>query len=126
MNDEQLEQAEEDLRQRVRALPGDKQRLFYRSEAKNVKDPDTYAVLVYGFGLGLHHFYLKQYLSGILDLLVLLVGCVLLFFHSTVWLGLLVLILLTGFELMKLFYSQRIVREYNLSRAQSTYRSLLD
>lgn len=108
MNLEQLQEKEEQLRQQVRELGPEQRKLFYKLQEKQIKDPDTYAVLNYFFVAGLHHFYLRKYLWGSIDLTLMIIG--ILTFPLG---GFVLLILLVLLELPQLFMSQRIVQRYN-------------
>ncbi|WP_417683226.1 TM2 domain-containing protein [Pseudidiomarina aquimaris] len=108
MNLEQLQEEEEQLRQQVRELGPEQRKLFYKLQEKQIKDPDTYAVLNYFFVAGLHHFYLRKYLWGSIDLTLMIIG--ILTFPMG---GFVLLILLVLLELPQLFMSQRIVQRYN-------------
>lgn len=121
---EQLANDEEALRLQERSLPDD-QLLAYRQEInRRIKDPDTYATLVYVFGFGLHHLYLGRLAFFLIDLLCGL----------TFWISLLgyifygeglpisITLLAIGYNIYDtvkcLFFSQNIVREYNLNMGQ--------
>lgn len=108
MNLEQLHEEEEQLRKQVRELSTEQRKQFYKLQEKQIKDPDTYAVLNYFFVAGLHHFYLRKYLWGSIDLTLMIVG--ILTFPIG---GFVLLILLVLLELPQLFMSQRIVQRYN-------------
>ena len=108
MNLEQTQEEEEQLRQQVRELGPEQRKLFYKLQEKQIKDPDTYAVLNYFFVAGLHHFYLRKYLWGSIDLTLMIIG--ILTFPLG---GFVLLILLVLLELPQLFMSQRIVQRYN-------------
>lgn len=108
MNLEQLHEEEEQLRKQVRELSTEQRKQFYQLQEKQIKDPDTYAVLNYFFVAGLHHFYLRKYLWGSIDLTLMIVG--ILTFPIG---GFVLLILLVLLELPQLFMSQRIVQRYN-------------
>lgn len=108
MNLEQLHEEEEQLRKQVRELGTEQRKQFYQLQEQQIKDPDTYAVLNYFFVAGLHHFYLRKYLWGSIDLTLMIVG--ILTFPIG---GFVLLILLVLLELPQLFMSQRIVQRYN-------------
>ena len=56
---------EEQIRNMVQSLPDNKKKLFYELNERKLKDPDTYAILVWLVGTGLHYFYLGRfYLSS--------------------------------------------------------------
>ncbi|RUO32567.1 TM2 domain-containing protein [Aliidiomarina soli] len=103
---------EERLRNRAQRLPAIERKAFYETVRREVKDPDTYAVLNWFFICGLHHFYLQKWLRGSINLTVFVLSIVLL---ATGWQGLGVVMLLgvLVLELGALFRSQLIVQDYN-------------
>ncbi len=103
---------EERIRQQVRALPEEKRLHFYTRLEKEVKDPDSYAVLNYLFISGLHHFYLGKWLRGSINLAAF-TATIHLMFNSMVMLGIILLIIISLFELYALFQSETIVQDYN-------------
>jgi len=48
-------------------LPDAQRAEFYRKSGKKIRDPDTYAALNWFFVIGLHHFYLRRWLRGWLN-----------------------------------------------------------
>jgi len=115
-----LDAEEERLKARVRELPDEQRRDFYRALSPRLKDPDTYAVLNWFFLAGLHHFYLQRWLRGFINLAVFVTGLVLLF-HARFGLGLALIALIIGVELWALFRAQCIVQDWN----NALYRRLL-
>ncbi|MCO4784569.1 TM2 domain-containing protein [Marinomonas atlantica] len=111
LRSENVTEQEETLRLALRNLSDEQRSLFYKQYATQIKDPDTYAALNWFFVSGLHNFYLKEWLAGILDLMLMLIGCILLFFIMP--LGVALLILVSVIELPALFRSQIIVADYN-------------
>ena len=120
-----LDEREEAIRQQERSLPESSLLAYRRTVSRRVKDPDTYAALVYGLGFGLHHLYLGAIFCFVLDLIT----------SSVVWISLFLLIM-TGaplpWELMLLsglynvadfvyclIFSQRIVRLSNIRLSES-------
>ena len=105
---EALKQESDTLRRRVTQLPPDARRAYYAEEAKLIKDPDTYAVLNYFFVFGLHHFYIGKFFTGLICLILYIVG--MLTFLVGGWI---IILLLALFDLPQLFFSQRIVHKHN-------------
>ncbi len=70
LNREQVEQRQEQLREQIALLPQEQRKHFYQRWQKQVKDPDSYAVLNYLLLAGLHHFYLGKWLRGAVNLLI--------------------------------------------------------
>lgn len=107
-----LKQEEESLRNEISQLTDDQRRGVYQYLDVHLKNPDTYAALNYFFICGLHHFYLRKFGRGIINLTIMLVG-ILLFFTPLPWLGLLFILGISIIEIPQLFRSQRIVYQYN-------------
>ncbi|EME0096371.1 hypothetical protein VXI05_004475 [Vibrio parahaemolyticus] len=108
---EQLEQNEELLRRQVNSLPESQKKEFYERQSKKLKDPDTYATLNWFFLGGFHHCYLGKYALFALELTMLIVSIIgLVLGHASAFL---ILALLVIYELPQLFFSQKIVRQYN-------------
>jgi hypothetical protein len=120
---EQVEAREEQLRQQVNALPDEQRKMFYQEQAKQLKDPDTYASLNYLFLGGIHHFYLGKYKLFALELSLLFIA-IIGFIMGNNTLGISILVLLTLFELPQLFFSQKIVRQYNNHVSRQIYEQV--
>jgi len=103
---------EESLRVDVAALPDEQRKQFYAIVKKNLKDPDTFAVLNYLFVTGLHHFYLGYWLRGTINVIAFIGGISLI--ASGLWtIGLGVIVGVSVLEVYALFRSQLIVQDYN-------------
>ena len=118
LKSEIVEEQEEKLRASVRELNESERKFFFKSFSKQVKDPDTYAVLNFFIITGLHHFYLKKYIRGSINLSFFLLAIVKLFSFQEdgLWLGhigILIVMLLVLIEIPSLFRSQIIVKDYN-------------
>jgi TM2 domain-containing membrane protein YozV len=108
----EVDAREEELRLAVRELPDERRKAFYERAEKELKDPDTFAVLNYLFIAGLHHFYLGRWLRGLINLLVFGAGVYLMYLEQ--WKnGLIIIGIITALELYALFRSQIIVKYYN-------------
>jgi TM2 domain-containing membrane protein YozV len=114
-NKEEINKEENDLRNKIQELSDDNKKIFYSTIEKEIKDPDTYAVLNWLFIAGLHHFYLKKWFNGTINLTVFLVGVILSFSDNTTLFGIGVGMLISLFiiELFQLFKSQLILQDYN-------------
>lgn len=112
LNAEAVAAHEEDLRLRVRELPDATRQAYYAAFKREYKDPDTYAVLNWMFLAGLHHMYLGHYLRGAVNL-VLMLGAIILLFSPLAALGVLIVLLILGVELMALFRAQTVVADHN-------------
>lgn len=120
---QRLEAREEALRDRARTLHRDKRETFYRRFNAELRDPDTYAALNYLFIAGLHHFYLKRWTWGALDLGVFTIGVAAILAGQGGW-GLLLLAAVTVWELPQLFRAQTLVAEYNIGLQEQLLREL--
>jgi TM2 domain-containing membrane protein YozV len=108
----EVDAREEELRLQVRELPDEKRKTFYERAEKELKDPDTFAVLNYLFVAGLHHFYLGRWLRGLINLVVFSAGLYLIWLEQ--WSnGLVIIGIITLLEFYALFRSQIIVKHYN-------------
>ena len=100
--------------------------MFFKESEKQLKDPDTYAVLNYIFIAGLHHFYLGKWLHGLVNIAIFWTGVALCFTAYPYTLaGLTIIIAITVFEFYELFQSQVIVQDYNNNVMQSIYDKVL-
>lgn len=120
---EVIQQDEERIRQLVRELPDDKKALFFQQTAKNLKDPDTYATLNFLFIAGLHHFYLGNWIRGLINISIFFTG-VLFLFTGLAAIGILILIAISTIELKALFKAQLIVQDYNNGIMEAIYREI--
>jgi hypothetical protein len=120
LKQEAVDAEEESLRAAIRGLSEEQRADFYRHAGKAVKDPDTYAALNWFFIAGLHHFYLKRWLLGLMDLAALFVA-IACFAAGQVWAGVVLLLVIYSWELVQLFRSQIIVQDWN----NQLYRDLL-
>ena len=108
----EVDAREEELRLLVRDLPDEQRKAFYERAEKELKDPDTFAVLNYLFIAGLHHFYLGRRLRGLVNLVVFSAGIYLIYLDQ--WSsGLIIIGIITALEFYALFRSQIIVKHYN-------------
>lgn len=112
LSQEAVEREEETIREAVNQLAADERRNYFRIVKKRIKDPDTYAVLNWFFIAGLHHFYLRRWLQGSIDLTIFSIGIGLIVIGLE-WLGLAMIIGISIVELYALFRSQIIVQNYN-------------
>ena len=120
LNQQEVNAEEERLRKLANALPDEQRKAFYREVKRELRDPDTYAVLNWFFLAGLHHFYLGRWGKGLINLAVFLVG-VALIIVQLVWMGVALIVLVSVWELWALFRAQIIVQDWN----NQLYRRLL-
>ena len=109
---EDVELQEEQLRQRINQLSNAQRKRYYHMAKKKLRDPDTYAVLVYFFMVGIHHIYLGYYLRGAINLVVVMAGFLLMFAGHT-GIGFLLMAIVPIIEVWDLFRSQIIVQDRN-------------
>jgi hypothetical protein len=121
LSKEELTAEEDELREAVGRLSDESRKAFYKVIKAQLRDPDTHAVLNWFLFAGVHHFYLKRWVHGSIDLGVLFVGVGLLFTEFALAGGFVLLALFVT-ELFALFRSERIVMTYN----NAMYRSVLD
>lgn len=112
LSQELVEQEEESIREAINLLSDNERKNLFYIAKKDIKDPDTYAALNWFFVAGLHHFYLRRWIKGSIDLVVFLIGVVLIFLGQS-WPGFFVIIAISIVELYALFRSQLIVQNYN-------------
>ncbi|BEU01624.1 hypothetical protein OAG1_04240 [Agarivorans sp. OAG1] len=117
LNREQVEQRQEQLREQIALLPQKQRKHFYQRWQKQVKDPDSYAVLNYLLLAGLHHFYLGKWLRGAVNLLISVIAILLVTLGAGL-LGLGLLVAITIVELPALFRSELVVLDYNNQQMQ--------
>lgn len=123
LNAEAVEQQEELIRQRVRELSDADRKAYFSRVKKELKDPDTYAVLNWFFLAGLHHMYLGEYVRGATNL-VLMVVAVLLMFTALLPLGIVIVVAILVLELMALFRAQTVVANHNNQIAEAALADL--
>ncbi|WP_406610254.1 TM2 domain-containing protein [Agarivorans sp. JK6] len=114
---EQVEQRQEQLRAQIALLPQEQRKHFYQRWQKQVKDPDSYAVLNYLLLAGLHHFYLGKWLRGAVNLVISIIAILLVALGAGL-LGLGLLVAITIVELPALFRSELVVLDYNNQQMQ--------
>jgi TM2 domain-containing membrane protein YozV len=118
LNAEEVDNKEESIRLRVSRLADDKRRLYFSRLEKEIKDPDTYAALNWLLLAGLHHFYLRKYQRGAINLISFFVGAAFLFSDSPA-IGTIIIGLIFIFELYELFFSQSIIKQYNNDKSEN-------
>jgi TM2 domain-containing membrane protein YozV len=124
LSKETVQEKEESIRKLVRELSDEKRLIFFTESEKKLKDPDTYATLNYIFIAGLHHFYLGQWLFGLINICVFWAGAVMIF-TGYLYVGVFFIIAVSILELYGLFRSQVIVQDYNNAVMEKIYRDIL-
>lgn len=123
LSKETVQEKEESIRKLVRELSDEKRLIFFTESEKKLKDPDTYATLNYIFIAGLHHFYLGQWLFGLINICVFWAGAVMIF-TGYLYVGVFFIIAVSILELYGLFRSQVIVQDYNNAVMEKIYRDI--
>lgn len=121
LKESEVHAQEEALRRKVRELPDELRKQYYERAEGQIRDPDTYAVLNFLFIAGLHHFYLKRWIRGLINLSIFCGGIALIFMDMWQY-GVGAIAAVTIVELYTLFRSQIIVRAYN----NEVMREILD
>ena len=125
---EDIEQKEELLADKVRILDGEQKRKYYEQQVKRIKDPDTYASLNYCLILGLHHLYLGKLNTFLVETGILIIAILLAISEICVFgiIGMLAILTIVGYQLIQLFFSQRIVRYFNYEQSCAIYNEIID
>ena len=119
LKSEIVEEQEEKLRASVRELNESERKFFFKIFSKQIKDTDTYATLNFFVITGLHHFYLRKYIRGLINLSLFLFAIEIILiglFQANVpqlEQGLSIMVLVVLIEIPNLFRSQIIVKDYN-------------
>ncbi|OOE73089.1 MULTISPECIES: hypothetical protein [Salinivibrio] len=108
---EALEAQETELKQQVNGLTQSQKKRFFAEQSRQLKDPDTYAALNWGFLGGIHHLYLRKYGLFVVECVLLVIAIIGLVLNQP-YFGL-ILAGLVLFELPQLFFAQKIARQYN-------------
>ena len=107
-----LKQEEESLRNEISQLTDEQRKGVYQYLDIHLKNPDTYAALNYFFICGLHHYYLKKWLRGTINIVIMVAGILLLLTPLSL-LGFILIIGIFLVEIPQLFQAQKIVYQYN-------------
>jgi hypothetical protein len=112
----------EEVRASAQALNESDRKNFFKKLNEQIKDPDTYATLNFFVIAGLHHFYLKKYIRGSINLSLSFLALVTFFtIEDGRWqggIGLLIFVFIVLIEIPALFRSQIIVEDYNNNLSQ--------
>jgi len=122
---QQLDEDEEKIRIRVRALSDEQRLIFFSQTEKRLKDPDTYAALNFFFITGLHHFYLEKNVHGTINVVVFLLG-VIVIITGHYLIGSLIILIISAIELGALFQAQCIIQAYNNDVMEKIYQDLIE
>ena len=116
-----LEEEEEKVQKIVMGLPDIIRKKYFDDFLKDQKDPDTYVTLTWIIGLGIQHIYSKNYkllFANIISTTFIIIQMICLVFNNEYFYLLFFLIAISFnlFDFIKsLFFSEKIIREYNLN-----------
>ena len=116
-----LEEEEEKVQKIVMGLPDIIRKKYFDDFLKGQKDPDTYVTLTWIIGLGIQHIYSKNYkllFANIISTTFIIIQMICLVFNNEYFYLLFFLIAISFnlFDFIKsLFFSEKIIREYNLN-----------
>jgi TM2 domain-containing membrane protein YozV len=122
LDSKNVKEIAEEVRASAQALNESDRKIFFKNLNEQIKDPDTYATLNFFVIAGLHHFYLKKYIRGSINLSLFLLALVTFFtIEDDQWLGgigVLIVVFIVLIEIPALFRSQIIVENYNNNLSQ--------
>ena len=116
-----LEEEDEKVQKIVIGLPDIIRKKYFDDFLKGQKDPDTYVTLTWIIGLGIQHIYSKNYkllFANIISTTFIIIQMICLVFNNEYFYLLFFLIAISFnlFDFIKsLFFSEKIIREYNLN-----------
>ncbi len=113
-SEKELNLEETELRDRVRNLPGAQRTRYDELERHLLKNPDIYLNLNWLFPFGAHHFYLRRWLRGVLNLTLTLAALYLIVNLDNPVYGILVLLALFIIEIPQLLNANHLVHAFNI------------
>ncbi len=111
-SEKELNLDETDLREQVALLSDEPREAYRRLEQAAFKRPATYAALNTLFFLGAHHFYLRRWVRGFINL-VLGIAAASLFFNGQMLYGSAVVLAIAIVEIPQLLNYEHLVHAYN-------------
>ncbi|MES3008765.1 MAG: TM2 domain-containing protein [Pseudomonadota bacterium] len=112
-SEKELNLEETELREQVSLLTPAQHEKYLQMERSLRKHPSTYAALNCFFLLGLHHFYLRRWPRGILDLLLSSIALYALFVAGSPAYGGALLLAVAIIEVPQLLNYEHLVHSYN-------------
>ncbi len=112
-SEKELNLEETELREQVSLLAPAQREQYLQMEQSLRKRPGTYAALNWFFLLGLHHFYLRRWPRGILDLLLTSVALYVLFNTDSPAYGGALLLAVAIIEVPQLLNYEHLVHSHN-------------
>ena len=116
-----LEEEDEKVQKIVMGLPDIIRKKYFDDFLKGQKDPDTYVTLTWIIALGFQHIYSKNYkllFANIISTTFIIIQMICLVFNNEYFYFVFFLIAISFnlFDFIKsLFFSEKIIREYNLN-----------
>ncbi|MEX0738618.1 MAG: hypothetical protein WD071_04700 [Pseudohongiella sp.] len=124
-SEKELNLEEHELREQIRSLSGVQRQFYLAQESARLKDPDRYLLLNWLFPLGLHHFYLKRWGRGVINMGLTMAGLALLLGTGERLYGAMLLTAVVFIEIPQLLNARHLVHSQNnrimakcLARAQ--------
>lgn len=116
---------EEAVRARAAALNDVRRRTFFEESERRFRDPDTYAVLTYCAGFGLHHLYVGHWRAFFIDLVAALLFWWMLIAwlwsrDGSLWVAAAAFVYSTADFVYCLTFGEWIVRRENVARQEAS------
>ncbi|MDO8271459.1 MAG: TM2 domain-containing protein [Gammaproteobacteria bacterium] len=112
-SEKELNLEETELREQVSLLTPAQHEIYLQMEQSLLKHPGTYATLNWFFLLGLHHFYLRRWPRGIIDLLLSSIALYVLFTTDSPAYGGALLLAVAIIEVPQLLNYEHLVHSHN-------------
>jgi len=112
-SEKELNLEETELREQVSLLTPAQHEIYLQMEQSLRKHPGTYATLNWFFLLGLHHFYLRRWPRGIIDLLLSSIALYILFTTDSPAYGGALLLAVAIIEVPQLLNYEHLVHSHN-------------
>ena len=113
-SEKELNLEETDLREQVALLSDAQQREYARLEKAALKSPATYALLNWLFPLGVHHFYLRRWVRGVINLALSLASLYLMVVEDNRTAGGALLLAMAIIEIPQLLNYEHLVHAFNI------------
>ena len=123
-SEKELNLEETELREQVSLLTPEQYQKYLQMEQSLRKHPGTYAALNWFFLLGLHHFYLRRWPRGIIDLLLSSIAVYVLFNTDSPAYGGALLLAVAIIEVPQLLNYEHLVHSHNNQMMRRCLRHL--
>lgn len=104
---------EQELREQIRSLNDEQRTRYHDMELQQLKHPGTYLRLNMACPLGLHHFYLRRWGRGLLNLTMTLLGLALIVSDFLAAYGIMLLLAVILIDIRQLLQARLLVHSYN-------------